>query len=211
MPPNPPKGSLIAWLIFIASFAGLYLTFTYQLPVIKQLRVQQTGGKQTLAQKQDKLAKLKKASVEIEIKKEPLKLLDIAVPNAEDTVPVMLLQTESLANKSGVKLSNFTQSLKPTEQPMPITLAVAGSLSGIKSYIDALYTNLRVISIKSISLSAVSSGAANLSVPGSNGGTEISAQIQAVTTVIPAPAAAQSTTEANQPAASPGKETDGTN
>ena len=210
MKPKLPKGGAVALLLFGLSFVCLYLAFTYQLPTVKQLRVEQTTGKQTLAGKQDKLTKLKQAAAEIETKKEQLKLLDIAVPNAEDTVPVMLLQTESLANKSGVKLGSFTHALKPTEKPMPITLSVSGSLPGIKSYIDALYTNLRIISINSISLSGVSVGSVDPAVPSSSAATEITAQIQGVTTIIPAPATTPVASGASAPASSE-KEASGTN
>lgn len=84
----------------------------------------------------------------------------LAMPRSSQ-VPEVLVMIENLANKAGVVLGSATVAA-PTGSEVPVTLAFAGTLDQVNSFLDAVYGNVRTAVIRNQSISANEDGLINL-------------------------------------------------
>lgn len=169
------SGFTVPLLILVTAVGGYFLV----LPKYKDAKV----NKQMLQIKQDEV-ELKEAqllSVEELLSswkknKEELKILDDALPDAP-RVPELLVDIESLANASGLLISNLLLTIPPAAEvakdqsqqkkiegllnstdnliPLQIILTLKGDYPGVKSFLTNLEQNLRLIDVFSLNFAAV--------------------------------------------------------
>jgi len=89
-----------------------------------------------------------------------LQALYLAMPSSTQ-IPEVLVMIEALGASTGIVFSTASVG-NPTSSEVPVALTFSGSLEATTSFLNAVYSNIRAVSVKSQSLS--SSEGTNLTV-----------------------------------------------
>lgn len=147
------KGSIsliVGLVLYVVAFGTIYLTWVKLLPQLRttgQEKEQQSAEKKRLT---TELQLLTQAKQTIASKKDQLDLLNVAVPDAGTSLPTVLLQMDTLVNRSGVSLTSLSPGLQPEGNSISLNATVQGSLPAIENFLDSLNTNLRLITVQTL-------------------------------------------------------------
>jgi len=155
------KNIIIAILILV--FLGI--VFFLDWPAFEQisrLREEIRDYNKLIAEKEELAAKVEQLKSVYENKQGNIKKVYYALPRTKE-VPEIIVQLEALASENGLILEKIDiQEIKKQESreengagvnTLKISLAVSGTYSSFKSFLEALEYNIRVMDIQSIKFS----------------------------------------------------------
>jgi len=158
-------------LILLLSGMMYFLLVKPAYKEVQALRSEKESRHETLVNEQETLQEIKRINEKYSALPRVKETFAAMVPNGEDT-PSLINQIQSMAKVYSTKIDSITlqygvsqpekknvepSALKPVAA-LRVGLAVKGSYEGIKSFISALETNIRIMDLVSFRVNETSSG-----------------------------------------------------
>lgn len=146
------KTTTIVPLSILVILALGYFVILPMMSSLKEFNLKIAAKDQENSEMGQKISDLNSLKTEFNNAKQDVELLGLALPSS-DQVPEILVQLETIANKSGMIISNL-QPGKSSSLGTAFNLTTQGNFSALDLFVNSLEKNLRPIQIKSMNLSS---------------------------------------------------------
>ena len=149
---------LILALLIVAVIIGGYLLISPKKANVNTIQNQVKEKEQAVTTKEKEAADLKEIEANLKTAQTQVKDIPSVLPKG-DQIPELLIQLDALAKDSSLGLNSVnltpgTETEKALYQTMNISATVIGSYTNLKTYLDAVEKNMRLLDVTSIDFSA---------------------------------------------------------
>ena len=154
---------IISILVLIAVIlAGIFLWWP-QFEKFGKMNADLKDKEEALRQKQEYFSKLDNINQKLSEYQAEMAKLDIALPSCRNLLDFIYF-TQIISRGNGLDLTSIVSGVASNQEAqtqggikaIPLSIAVSGSYSSLKSFLSTVYQNSRIIEVKSFSLTASS-------------------------------------------------------
>lgn len=148
------QSSTIILISILVIAAVAYFFINSYISQIKDLNIKLSARSDEITQMQSKIDALNSLKNDFSQNSDKAKKLGLALPSG-DQIPEVLVQLETIANSSGLKVSSIMPAKENAKNALSLSLSLQGEYPGLVSFISSLEKNIRPVNIKTINLASV--------------------------------------------------------
>ena len=145
--------TIIALISFVFIIVIAYFFIYPYVGELKKASINLDAKTKEVTETKNKITTLKSMESKFSSSSDMVKKLGLAVPGS-DQMPEILVQLETMASASGLKVSSVQPSKEAAKGVVPVTVTLQGDYKGFTSMLAKMETNIRPMNIKAINMAA---------------------------------------------------------